>query len=158
MKTSVTLQSPFSYAILPMIVVGALIILYGTYLILCAIQKHRNRNSATTAEKRPASVFNIRSIQRKYLKQAEHIRQALSKNQLSTREAYQQMSLCIRNFVSEATGAQVQNCTLEDIRYLHMPELEALIAEYYVPEFAVNSQGDSAASLEKMKRIIELWN
>ena len=155
--TSVTLQLPFSYAILPLILLGILIIGYGIYLFICAIQKRRRKKPALRLVNPPAPA-DIRTIKGKYLTRLENIRQALCKNQITTREAYQQMSLCIRHFVYEVTGIQVQNCTLEDIRKLHMPGLEALIAEYYAPEFAVNSQGDSAASLEKTKRVIELWN
>ena len=157
MKTSVNLQLPFSYAILPIILLGTLIIGYGIYLFICAIQKRRNKRPALRIVN-PPSAADIRAIKRNYLTQLENISQALLKNQIPTREAYQHMSLCIRHFVYEATGIQVQNYTLEDIKTLHMPGLEALIAEYYAPEFAVNSQGDGTASLEKTKRVIELWN
>lgn len=158
MKTSVTLQEPFSYAILPILLVGALIIFYGVYLIVSARKKQVKKKPVSQITKKPNPAADIRTTKAKYLAQLETIKQELWKEQITTREAYQKMSLCIRWFVYEVTGIQVQNYTLQDIRQLHMPNLEALIAEYYTPEFAATSLSDSTASLERTKRAIELWN
>lgn len=157
MKTSVTLQEPFSYAILPIILVGALIIFYGIYLIV-SVRKKQHKQSMYQTPKKPDSGTDIHMIKTKYLTELETIKQELWREQITTRQAYQKMSLCIRQFVYEVTGIQVQNYTLQEIRRLHMPSLEALIVEYYAPEFAVTSLGDSTASLERTKRAIELWN
>lgn len=158
MKTSVTLQEPFSYSMIPMIVVGILVALYGIYLIISILQKQPKKKTATPVPKKIISPADIRTIKSKYLAELENIKQALWTQQISTRDAYQKMSLCIRHFVYEVTGIQVQNYTLEDIKGLHMPGLEALIAEYYAPEFAMTSMSDSSASIERTKRVIELWN
>ena len=158
MKTSITLQEPFSYSMIPMIVVGILVALYGIYLIVSILQKQPKKKIATAVPKKIISPADIRTIKSKYLAELENIKQALWTQQISTRDAYQKMSLCIRHFVYEVTGIQVQNCTLQDIRQLHMPGLEALITEYYAPEFATISIGDSAAGLETTKRVIELFN
>ena len=158
MKTSVTLQEPFSYSMIPMIVVGILVALYGIYLIISILQKQPKKKIATAVPKKIISPADIRTIKSKYLAELENIKQALWTQQISTRDAYQKMSLCIRHFVYEVTGIQVQNYTLEDIKGLHMPGLEALIAEYYAPEFAMTSMSDSTSSIERTKRVIELWN
>lgn len=158
MKTSITLQEPFSYSMIPMIVVGTLVALYGIYLIVSILQKQPKKKIATAVPKKIISPADIRTIKSKYLAELENIKQALWTQQISTRDAYQKMSLCIRHFVYEVSGIQVQNYTLEDIKGLHMPGLEALIAEYYAPEFAMTSMSDSSASIERTKRVIELWN
>lgn len=158
MKTSITLQEPFSYSMIPMIVVGILVALYGIYLIISILQKQPKKKIATPVPKKIISPADIRTIKSKYLAELENIKQALWTQQISTRDAYQKMSLCIRHFVYEVTGIQVQNYTLEDIKGLHMPGLEALIAEYYAPEFAMTSMSDSTSSIERTKRVIELWN
>lgn len=159
MKTSVTLQEPFSYSLLPILVVGALVIFYGIYLIVFIIMKKRHKKKPISqVTKKTNSVTDMKMIKTKYLTELETIEQKLWRKEITTREAYQKMSICIRQFVYEVTGIQVQNYTLHDIQQLHMPSLEALITEYYTPEFAVISLGDSAASLEKTKRAIELWN
>ena len=158
MKTSITLQEPFSYSMIPMIVVGILVALYGIYLIVSILQKQPKKKIATPVPKKIISPADIQTIKSKYLAELENIKQALWTQQISTRDAYQKMSLCIRHFVYEVTGIQVQNYTLEDIKGLHMPGLEALIAEYYAPEFAMTSMSDSTSSIERTKRVIELWN
>lgn len=158
MKTSVNLQEPFSYAVWPIVVVGALIAFYGLYLLVTVIKKHREKKPLEQKVVKQEMAVDINKIKRKYLTQLEIIRQELCNEKIATRDAYQKMSRCIRGFVYEVTGIQVQNCTLEDIKRLNMPKLEVLIAEYYTPEFAIRSIGDSNASLEKTKRAIELWN
>lgn len=158
MKTSVTLQEPFSYALLPIFLIGALVVCYGIYLMVSAKRKQPKPKTISQIPKKPVPATDIRTIKGKYLAELETIKQELWREQITTREAYQRMSLCIRHFVYEVTGIQVQNYTLQDIRQLHMPHLEELIAEYYAPEFAPTSLGDSTASLERTKRAIELWN
>ena len=158
MKTSVTLQEPFSYAVLPIFFIGILISCYGIYLIVSFLRKKPpEQKPVRKATIKPNSATDIQKIKHKYLAELEHINQKLCSGHITTREAYQNMSLCIRHFVHEVTGIQVQNYTLQDIKNLHMPNLEALITEYYASEFPPNSFGDSTASLEKTKRAIELW-
>lgn len=158
MKTSITLQEPFSYSIFPIIVVGALAAFYGLYFFVSIIRKRHKKKPINQVTRKVIPVADMKTIKIKYLTELENIKQALWSGQITTRDAYQKMSLCIRHFVYEVTGIQVQNCTLQDIRQLHMPDLEALITEYYAPEFAITSIGDSTASLERTKRVIELWN
>lgn len=158
MKTSVTLQEPFSYAVLPIFLIGTLIICYGIYLLVSFLKKKQPKQKPVreTVHK-PDLATDIQKTKQKYLTELEHINRELCNGHIATREAYQNMSLCIRHFVYEVTGIQVQNYTLQDIKNLNMPNLEALITEYYASEFAPDSFGDTTASLEKTKRAIELW-
>lgn len=158
METSVNLQEPFSYSIWPIVVVGALVVLYGIYLLWTVIMKQKEKIPVEQVAVKQVATVDVNKIKMKYLTQLEIIRQELAKEKITTRDAYQKMSRCIRGFVYEVTGIQVQNYTLEDIKKLNMPGLEALIAEYYAPEFAFRSLSNSSASLEKTKRAIELWN
>ena len=158
METSVKLQEPFSYSMWPIVVVGALVILYGIYLFVTVIMRKKETKPSEQVVVKKVATIDVNKIKMKYLTQLELIRQELCKEKITTRDAYQKMSRCIRGFVYEVTGIQVQNYTLEDIKKLNMPGLEALIAEYYAPEFALRSISDSSASLEKTKRAIELWN
>lgn len=158
MKTSVTLQEPFSYSLLPIVVLSVLVLSYGIYLFCSHAREKTKRKTVPKTELTRASGTELALIKQKYLAELESIRQAAYKEQITTRETYQNMSGCIRQFVYEVTGIKVQNYTLFDIQQLHMPHLESLIAEFYHPEFAVISQGDSDAAYQKAKRVIELWN
>lgn len=158
MKTSVTLQEPFSYSLLPIIALSVLVLSYGMYLFYSYLRKKDKKKISKKPELKPVSKTDLAQIKRKYLAELERIRQAAQQGEITTRITYQNMSSCIRQFVYEVTGIKVQNYTLLDIKQLQMPHLESLIAEFYHPEFAVISQGDSDAAYQKAKRIIELWN
>lgn len=158
MKTSVTLQEPFSYSLLPIVVLSVLVLSYGIYLFCSHVHKKDKKKTVQKPACKPTSRAELALIKQKYLAELENIRQSAYEKQITTRETYQNMSRCIRQFVYEVTGIKVQNYTLFDIQQLHMPHLESLIAEFYHPEFAVISQGDSDAAYQKAKRVIELWN
>lgn len=151
MKTSVNLQGPFSYALWPIIVVGALLLLCIGILIFPKLKSLFKPRKVSAPEK-------VIEIKNKFLVELSGIEADLVNNRISTRDAYKKMSVCIRAFVFEVTGIEVLSYTLQDIQRLKMPLLEELIEEFYAPEFAVKSIGDSMASLQKTKRAIERWN
>lgn len=151
MKTSVNLQGPFSYALWPIIVVGALLLLCIGILIFPKLKSLFKPRKVPAPEK-------VIEIKNKFLMELSGIEVDLVNNRISTRDAYKKMSVCIRAFVFEVTGIEVLSYTLQDIQRLKMPLLEELIEEFYAPEFAVKSIGDSMASLKKTKRAIERWN
>lgn len=159
MKTSVKLQEPFSYAIWPVIVVGVIFAGYVIYLFVRKRMESAKHKKATEGQVvRQQTKKDIAKIKLRYIEKLEKIKSSLYNKELTTREAYQRMSMCIRKFVYEVTGIKVQNYTLEDIRQLNMPVLEELIMEYYIPEFAIESIDNSVESIEKTKRAIEKWN
>lgn len=159
MKTSVKLQEPFSYAIWPVIVVGVIFAGYVIYLFVRKRMESGKHKKATEGQVvRQQTKKDIAKIKLRYIGKLEKIKSSLYNKELTTREAYQRMSMCIRKFVYEVTGIKVQNYTLEDIRQLNMPVLEELIMEYYIPEFAIESIDNSMESIEKTKRAIEKWN
>lgn len=151
MKTSVNLQGPFSYALWPIIVVGALLLLCIGILIFPKLKSLFKPRKVPAPEK-------VIEIKNKFLMELSGIEVDLVNNRISTRDAYKKMSVCIRAFVFEVTGIEVLSYTLQDIQRLKMPLLEELIEEFYAPEFAAKSIGDSMASLQKTKRAIERWN
>lgn len=159
MDISVELQEPFSYALWPIVVTGLLIACCLLCLIVCRIMAvMKGRRSKNKIVVKLADVKDIMAIKSKYLERLNQIQSDVASGSITTRTAYQKMSICIREFVYEVTGISVQNCTLQDIKQLRMPVLEELITEYYHPEFAIESVGDSMASIEKTKRAIERWN
>ena len=73
------------------------------------------------------------------------------------RSAYQELSGLIRDFTHDVTGIKVQNYSLREIRRLGMPQLTALVQEYYEPEFARQSMADLRGSLFRTRKAIEQW-
>ncbi len=159
METSVKLQEPFSYAIWPIIAIGMIAVAVIVYFIIeKMIEVSKKKRNTEIPVVRQKSFDEISAMKRKYITELYKIENDLKKNKISVRTAYQKMSVCIRKFVYEVTGIKVQHYTLQEIKTLNMPMLEELITEYYAPEFAQKSIGDTSASIEKTKRVIERWN
>lgn len=161
MKTTVELQAQFSYAKWPMFFVGILILICIGILIFPTVKRLLMKKKVK--EQKPVvikqkSASDLAGIKGKYLLELSQLEGQLKSGTVSTRDAYMRMSSCIRSFVYDATGIEVTNYTLQEIKRLGMPILEELISEYYTPEFAANSVGDSIESLQKTKRAIERWN
>ena len=156
MQTSVKLQSPFSYAIYPMIIIFIiLIILLGLYFYFH--KKKKQKILLQTVEIKRLNERNIESIKNKYIDKINDISKKVDENQIDNRTAYQELSSVIRLFVYEVTNIKVQNYTLRDIKKLNMPILYELVKEYYVPEFSKNNVGNIKASLDRTKGVIKEW-
>ena len=157
MNTSVGLQDAFSYAKWPMIALASVLVLFGIYLLLVFILKKINMKEKPKPVVVKEPPKDIEMLKRKYLKDLYDLSVEFSSDRVNLRKAYQRMSAIIRNFVFEATGVKVQNYTLDDIRNAGLPRLEALVAEYYSPEFARMSEGDFSDSMMRTKKVIEQW-
>lgn len=156
MKTSVKLQSPLSYQLMPLIALGIIITSLLLYFMICFVLKRlkATHNAPVICQRTPNQVANIKA---KYLRELYKAETDFVNRQISMRNTYQKMSRIIRGFVHEMTGLRVNYFTLQDIRSLGIPALEELIEEYYGPEFAKYSSADVTASINKTKRIIEGW-
>lgn len=153
MQTSVNLQKPFTYSIIPIIVISIICIGYVMWLIL----KYKVKKIKKIPEHivKPLDMGKIKS---KYIKKLNEIEFKLNSNRLTIRTAYQHTSKVIRGFVQEVTKIEVQNYTLDEIKHLNIPELYELVEEYYEPEFARTSVGDIKNSIDKTRKVIEKWN
>lgn len=159
MDITVKLQNPFSYALWPVILLGLLIIGIVVALILLKLNLKPKKKTEIVKEKpQPINVVDVNGLRARYLKQLDEVEQAFRSQKLTIRKAYQNMSIIVRKFVQERTGIKANTYTLEDIKKLNIPQLEALISEFYSPEFSVKSEGDVYEALEKSRRIIEEWN
>ena len=157
MRTDIGVQNPVSYAIWPMIILAVIIAGIIGYAIVNYFlnKKKKKRKPKPVGVRKPP--LDISVLKRKYLDELESLRAEFTSEKIDLREGFQQMSSIIRHFVFEATGIQVQNYTLDEIRTANLPELEAFVAEYYNPEFAKMSRGDFVESMSKTKRVIEQW-
>lgn len=159
MDITVKLQNPFSYALWPIILLGVIVLgIIVTLMILKLNIKPKKKPAPKNEQPQKVQTVDVNRIRMFYLMQLDELEKAFRNEKLSIREAYQNMSRIVRQFVQERTGIQADSYTLNDIKKLNIPKLEALISEFYSPEFSVKSQGDVFAALEKSRRIIEEWN
>ena len=145
------LQPMFHYSP-AFIIIILLIIGYIIYLII--------KNSPKKKEKpvivEPKKVYKS-TIKNNYKKKLNELEKELNEDKITTRKAYQKLSMIIRNFVYETTNIKVQYYTLEEIRPLNMDQLTKLVEEYYVPEFAKDSTTKIETSLKHTREVIEQW-
>jgi len=154
MQDFTELQPPFSYSIYPIILVIILLVLLTIYFFMSRNKKEYK----ALPEVKEINLKDLNVIKRKYLKQLEQVSTKVDNNAISTRIAYQKISIIVRSFVYEVTNIKVSHYTLRDIKKLNMPILYELIEEYYAPEFSKHSSGDIKDSLEKTRKVIERWN
>ncbi len=161
MNTTVTLQENLPLSLLPF-----LVILLGAAILslLYLIPYWKNKRAAQPVVKQPVQVQQVNTVPQDtitvkghYMHKVDEIQRDLQMGLLDERKAAQALSITIRDFVNQMTGLNVQNYTLTEIHFLNMPTLEALIQEYYAPEFAAKKKWDSKKSFEKTKRAISKW-
>lgn len=159
MQISIDLQEPYTYSIIPLIIVISLVLLESYYFIYL-----RNKNKKINIEENNVkeipdkNIKNIPVIKNKYLNQLDFIENKYTNNKIELRKAYQMISEAIRLFVFEITDITTQNYSLTEIKRLNIPNIYELIAEYYEPEFASKSIGDFNSSINKARRVINEWN
>ncbi|MEE1115177.1 MAG: hypothetical protein UHN88_08895 [Eubacterium sp.] len=159
MKISIDLQEPLHYMILWVIAaILAIAVIFAVQFFLRRILKKVLRDKPKKQPvpmERPGLARAL--IRRKYLGQIDSLHQTFYSGGCGVREAYQRMSLIIRNFAHEMTGVEVQNFTLAEIRLLNIPELTYLVKDYYEPEFSLESIGDVRKSLGRTRKAIAEW-
>ena len=159
MQISIDLQEPYTYSIIPLIIVITIVLLESYYFIyLRNKNKKINIKENSVKEIPEKNIKNIPVIKNKYLIQLDLIENKYTNNKIELRKAYQMISEAIRLFVFEITDITTQNYSLTEIKKLNIPNIYELIKEYYEPEFASKSIGDFNGSINKARRVINEWN
>lgn len=154
MQITVELQDFFSYLPVLLLVFAGLI---GGLLIILWPRKQSKPNQ-TVPQPKPIAPTNLAVLKNKYNSILMDIQQKRSENRLSDRQAFQALSQTVRNFVFEATGIRVQNYTLSEIKAANLPKLYELIAECYVPEFAIENNSNIYELINKARKVVGEWN
>ena len=157
MQTSINLQEPFKYSIIP-VIIAICLTLIGTYYLIYSRKKKDKVDEVKVKAIPEKNIKNIPIIKEKYLNQLNTIEYRYTNNMIELRKAYQMISESIRLFVFEITDITTQNYSLAEIKKINIPFLYELIKEYYEPEFASKSVGDFNSSINKARRVINEWN
>lgn len=156
MQITVELQEYFSYLPLFLFLVAGIV---GALLIIFWPQKQKKANPKPVVPKpQPLPPQNLASLKHKYDGLLVGLFERRSANKLSDRKAFQELSKIVRDFVFEATGIKVQNYTLSEIKAANLPRLYELIAECYVPEFAMKNNSNIYEAINKARKVVGEWN
>ena len=126
MQTSINLQEPATYSIIPLIIVFILIIIEFYYLFY----KKNNKNKIIKNKEKlipEKNIKNIKLIKEKYFDKLNQVENKYKNKIINLREAYQLISEIIRLFVFEITDITTQNYSLSEIKKLNIPDLFNLI-------------------------------
>ncbi|MBR3032656.1 MAG: hypothetical protein IKH92_06525 [Clostridiales bacterium] len=160
MQTSVDLQDPFSYSIVPIIIISAIILVSLIALITVLIlRKKKNRPVKQKVEAAP--VFRIKSkelAQREYLDKIAVLEQKYLAGQIDARSVHQELSAIVRMFVHDLTGINAQNFSLNELKAHNIYQISNLIEEFYAPEFAERSDKETTNSIQEAREVIIRWN
>ncbi|WP_173472628.1 hypothetical protein [Eubacterium ruminantium] len=158
MKTSVKLQEPISYMTLWLIIAAVLVALVIFMQVFFRIKLRGRLGKSKKIKIKKPKPKTLIEIKTAYLGKLAQIEYNLRSSSISTKEAYQKMSLCIRGFVYEATGIPVEKYTLTEIKEVGIPVLTQLVSEYYEPEFAMATYADVNQSILKTRKVLESWS
>lgn len=160
MRITVQLQEKYGYLILPAVIFILAVVFVCILILYLKYRLQHEKKRVVDGEKawralRDDEKYRLRM---KYLELLDALYYKVSYDKISNRQCYLMISRYVRQFVSEITGVKVSRCTLNDIRWMNMPMLAALIEELYEAEFSKLSAGDPYWAIEKTKRVIEVWN
>jgi len=152
MQTSVSLQEPYEFSIIPIVV---LVIAVCSIVFVLLFLKRNKETESEVQEVPQKKIKNIPAIKSKHIQQLNEIEHKYKNNMIELRQAYQAISENVRLFIYEATDITTQNYSLMEIKRLNIPNLYEAIAEYYEPEFSKKPSGDFINSVNKAKDIIQ---
>lgn len=160
MRITVHLQEKYGYLILPVIIFALAVSFVCALILYLKYRPQHKKKRAVDGEKAWRALYDDEKhrLRMKYLELLDALYYKVSYDKLSNRQCYLMISRYVRQFVSEITGVRVSRCTLNDIKWMNMPMLAALIEELYEAEFSKSSLGDPYWAIEKTKRVIEVWN
>ena len=166
METTVTLRPPFEYSWW-VILIGIVLAALGLFLLIRALFKifYKKKTPKQEAPKpegyRRPMPQHLFIIKKKYIAGINKLRSEYEKENLTKRDAYLKLSLMIRGYVHEATGIDVEKCTLNDVKTMGIRHLDELMEEYYVPEFAEENRAksrDFVTSCNTAVGVIREWS
>ncbi|MCQ2505368.1 MAG: hypothetical protein MJ103_09045 [Saccharofermentans sp.] len=163
MPVSVSLEDMFAYSTLLTILLVVLVALPLLVYLILKLKKFKlpasKKKKKPEAPKPYVRKRSIQEIKSDYLKQIDAIERKYKNNEIDDREAYLELSTVVRSFVQEMTGIKAVNLTLSEIKELGLPKLADLIAEFYRPEFAYESDGtDTVRHIADARTVVTQWN
>lgn len=160
MRITVHLQEKYGYIILPVIIFILAVFFVCALILYLKYRPQHKKKRVVDGEKAWRALYDDEKykLRMKYFRLLDELYYRVSNNEITLRQCYLMLSRYVRGFVSEITGVKVSRCTLNEIRWMNMPMLAALIEEFYEVEFARVSLGDAYAAIAKTKRVIEVWN
>ena len=165
MVTTVELQKPFEYSwwvsLIWILLIIVAVAIFAFMLIKLFFLDKKKAETMAGRPKTPATPRVLPGVKNKYIQRVQDINNRYAAGAVSKRNGYQELSGVIREFVHEATGINVETLTAEEVRAMGIMNLNVLMEEYYVPEFAEDERArnkDLTKSCNTAVGVIRSWN
>ena len=165
MDTTVELQNPIEYSLwvnfLAAFFIVAAIALFAFIIIRAIFINKKKVVERPVIINEPISMNMIEARKNGYIQLVRDIKNRYEEGTVSKRNGYQELSGVIRQFIHEVTGINVENLTAAEIKAIGMRELDALMQEYYVPEFAEDERAEKrnlSGACDRAEGVIRSWS
>lgn len=164
MVTTVELQGPMEYSLWvgflgAMFIVAAVLIF--VFIAVRILVKKKDKVIVPVKEKKPAVRKMMGASKNQYIQMVRDIKNRYTDGAITKRGGYQELSGVIREFMHEATGINVENLTASEVKAIGLRELDVLMEEYYVPEFAEDEKAERrnlANACDRAEGVIKAWS
>ena len=151
MQWGVELAKPFHYSPIGLI----LLLIFLGFIVLYII--YRINNNKQEPIKVVVRVVDRNKIRMEYLAKLDTLDRKYKGKKITTRKAYNELSVLIREFIFKLTRVNLLKYSLSDFKKLNNPVLLELINEYYEPEFSYEGEGNLEVSIQKTRKVISEW-
>lgn len=162
MQVSVNLQGMFSYSVLLLIFLLALVLAPPIFWLAFNRRLIKHPRKASPKPRVRKTRVDLPSLRRKYLEAINEIERRHTEGTIDDREAYLQLSSSVRGFVEDASGIPARNMTLSDLRRHELPGMvgiTGLVEKFYDPEFSAEGESDDTASdFRDARTVVSSWN
>lgn len=166
MVTTVKLQETFDYSgwqtalAVAIMLVALALAAYVVFVTVKALKKEKpvEKKRAKKLRLTPERIFVLKN---QYVSQVQTLLKQYNAGKIDKRDGYQKLSNDIRGFIQEATGINVQNYTIKEVKAMGIRKLDLLMEEYYVPEFAEDEKAedkDFVKSCNTAIGVIRSWS
>lgn len=147
------------YGPLPLILAGGVVLLLaGWYGFVLWLTRRKPQKVLATLPPAQPPVVDQASIRKMYLERIEAIEKAYNSRELRARAVHQQLSVLLRQFVSEINRLPAQTMTLADLKRSRLSALAPIIESYYKPEFAAIENGSVNDALAAARKVVNEWS
>jgi len=151
MQWGVELAKPFHYSPIGLI----LLLIFLGFIVIYII--YRINNNKQEPIKVVVKVIDRNKIRMEYLAKLDTLDRKYKGKKITTRKAYNELSVLIREFIFKLTRVNLLKYSLSDFKKLNNPVLLELINEYYEPEFSYEGEGNLEVSIQKTRKVISEW-
>ena len=156
------LLAPAQYDVLWLIIAIGLVVIAGLFysLMFFFTKKMRPEDDVTPLAKMALGAERLSLIKNKYVEEIKEIEQQHLAGDLSSRKAFQKLSICLRNFTHEYSNSGAFSMTLSDLEQQQAPQLLVeKIRNYYPLAFQeAERTGNVQLAVQDALKVVQLWH